>query len=185
MLHGADFGRLTVRSEDDGSHTIVGRFPYGAETELQRGRFETFAPGAFRSRLAGEEEVHLLAGHDFNRPLASRKSGSLTLTDTPEGLTFEARISADVANTSHGRDTLALVRAGLSVGLSPGFRLTPDGERVERRADGVLRTVHGADLFELSVVTRPAYDAAQVEARSWQTTNSMGRRSTPAAWRWR
>lgn len=181
MLYAPINGELELRAEADGSHTIAGRFPYGAEAELGHGRRETFAPGAFTL----QHDVHLLAGHDYNRPLASRRSGSLAFTDTPEGLAFEARISADVANTSHGRDTLALVRAGLSVGLSPGFRVRPGGERVERRGDGVLRTVRGADLFELSVVTRPAYDTAQVEARSWQPESAAAVRPMPAAYRWR
>ncbi|ROO30417.1 hypothetical protein SAOR_00830 [Salinisphaera orenii MK-B5] len=181
MLFAPINGGLELRAEADGSHTIAGRFPYGTLAELGRGRRETFAPGAFTL----QDDVHLLAGHDYNRPLASRRSGSLTLTDADDGLAFEARISADVADTSHGRDTLALVRAGLSVGLSPGFRVRPNGERVERRSGGLLRTVHGADLFELSVVTRPAYDSAQVEARSWQPENPAGSRSVPAAWRWR
>lgn len=181
MLFAPINGGLELRAEDDGTQVIAGRFPYGAEAELGRGRRETFAPGAFRMN----DDVHLLAGHDYNRPLASRRSGSLTLTDHPDGLAFEARISPDVANTTHGRDTLALVRSGLSIGLSPGFRVKPDGERVERRSDGVLRTVHGADLFELSVVTRPAYNDAQVEARSWQPDTPTATRPMPAAWRWR
>lgn len=182
MLYAPITGGLELRTEGDGSHTIAGRFPYGTETELQRGRFETFQSGAFRM----QDDVHLLAQHNYAQPLASRKSGSLTLTDTDEGLAFEARISPEVADTSHGRDTLALVRAGLSVGLSPGFRLTPGGERVERRTNGVLRTVQGADLFELSIVTRPAYSSAQVEARSWEPELKEGSLpKLPAAWRWR
>lgn len=181
MLFAPVSGGLEVRAESDGSATISGRFPYGAETELGRGRYETFAPGSLR---AGDD-VHLLAQHDYAHPLASKRSGSLTLTDHPDGLAFEARISPDVANTTHGRDTLALVRSGLSIGLSPGFRVRPDGERVQRRSDGVLRTVHGADLFELSVVTRPAYDAAQVEARSWHVNANIQAFTLPAACRWR
>ncbi|NNC24226.1 HK97 family phage prohead protease [Salinisphaera sp. USBA-960] len=162
MLFAPVNGGLEVRGEPDGGATIAGRFPFGAEAELQRGRFETFQPGAFEY-----EDVHLLASHDFAKPLASRGAGSLSVNDTDDALQFEARISPEVANTSHGRDTLALARAGLSVGLSPGFAVAPDGETVSRRDNGVLRTVRSAKLHELSVVTRPAYDAAQVEARSW------------------
>lgn len=184
MLYAPVAGRLEVRADGDGSQIIAGRFPYGVEAELSRGRWETFAPRAFASRVSdGEADIHLLAGHDFNRPLASRRAGSLTVNDTDDGLAFEARISPEVAGTTHGRDTLALVSAGLSVGLSPGFRLSPDGEAVQRRDNGLLRTVRQAELFELSVVTRPAYESAQVEARSWELSEYT--RPVPAVWRWR
>lgn len=181
MLYATTAGGLEVRAGEDGSQTIAGRFPYAVEAELARGRRETFAPRAFRM----SDDVHLLSGHDYNRPLASRNAGSLTLDDSDEALMFEARISPEVAGTSHGKDTLALVAARLSVGLSPGFRLTPGGERVERRSDGVLRTVNNAELFELSIVTRPAYSTAQVEARSWQPNSNIQMFTLPAAYRWR
>lgn len=162
MLY-TDGGQIECRA--DGDHTVIaGRFPYGVETELADGRFEVMAPGALQPRA----DAYLLAGHDFNRPLASRSAGSFTVQSDDEALTFEARIGPEVANTSHGRDALALIRAGLAVGLSPGFRVKPDGVGITQRADGLLRTIRAAELFELSVVTRPAYGAAQVEARSWK-----------------
>jgi phage head maturation protease len=52
-------------------------------------------------------------------------------------------------------------------GLSPGFRVPSGGETIERRGNGLLRRVTRAELFELSTVTRPAFESAQVEARSW------------------
>lgn len=173
-------GAIEVRA--DGKDAIVaGRFPYNTETELARGRFETFAARALRSAPV----VHLLAGHDYGKPLASTAAGSLTLRDGDDALGFEARIAPGVADTSYGRDTLALVHAGLSVGLSPGFRVAPDGETVERRSDGVLRTVRNAELFELSIVTVPAYSAAQVEARSWLVDGVFRPMPPPLKYRWR
>jgi len=79
-----------------------------------------------------------------------------------------------------------MIGAGLAVGLSPGFRIpparaVPDAEEVEEEPDdgsldedgnprrgAIIRTVLSALLYELSVVTRPAYPEAQVEARNWQ-----------------
>ena len=173
MLFAPVQGGLELRQE--GSTTvIVGWFPYGEVATLSdtgRPRREVFAPGAFHARTADPEaEIHLLSGHDFNRPLASRKGGSLTLQETPEGLAFEARIPPEVTDTTHARDALALIRSGLAVGLSPGFRVPPNGATVEERDGGLLRTIREAQLFELSIVTRPAYEAAQVEARSWTPT---------------
>lgn len=165
MLWGGDLGALELRS-DGGETRLTARFPYGAETELAPGRHEVIAPRAFADRIEAGEDIHLLSGHDYNRPLASRAAGNLTITDAADALLIEARIDG---GTSWARDFLAAHASGLIRGLSPGFRVTPDGERIERRSAGVLRTITRAALFEISAVTRPAYPAAQIEARSWES----------------
>lgn len=163
MLWGASLGGLEVRNEGGATH-LRAAFPYGAETELAPGRRETFAAHAFADRIEAGEDIHLLAGHDWEKPLASRAAGTLTLTDTDAALVLEARIDG---STSWSRDFLAAHASGLIRGLSPGFLVQPGGERIENRGNGLLRTVTRASLFELSAVTVPAYPAAQIEARSW------------------
>jgi uncharacterized protein len=182
MLWAVADGRLEVRAERDGSHRVSGRFPYGQIAELGPRRREVFAGGAFRRRVIAGEEIHLLVAHDFARPIASTRAGSLTLKDGDDVLSFEARIDPEIAETTHGRDALAMIRGRLATGVSPGFIVTPDGEEVVADGDGLRRTVRAADLHELSIVTRPAYPAAQVEARCWRPTS--GRRR-PQVLRWR
>lgn len=163
MLWGAASGALELRATDGGVR-VSGRFPYGNPTELAPGRFERIEAKAFAQRIDAGEDVHFLSGHDFNRPLASRSAGSLALRDTPEALEFEAEIDT---GTSWARDFIEAHRAGLIRGLSPGFRVPPGGERVEQQGKGLLRSIARAELFEISAVTRPAYSAAQIEARCW------------------
>ena len=165
MLWGGNLGALELRSEG-GETRLRATFPYGAETELAPGRHEVIAPRAFADRIEAGEDIHLLAGHDYNKPLASRAAGNLTLTDGDDALVIEATI-AD--GTSWARDFLAAHGQGLIRGLSPGFRVDQGGERIERRGAGVLRTITRAALFEISAVTRPAYPAAQIEARAWES----------------
>ncbi|MDP5309146.1 HK97 family phage prohead protease [Paracoccus spongiarum] len=165
MLWGGNLGALELRSEG-GSTRLRARFPYGAETELAPGRREVIAARAFADRIEAGEDIHLLSGHDYNKPLASRAAGNLTLTDGDDALTIEATI-AD--GTTWARDFLAAHAGGLIRGLSPGFRVHDGGERIERRGNGVLRTISRAALFEISAVTRPAYPSAQIEARAWKT----------------
>ncbi|MER9150803.1 HK97 family phage prohead protease [Mesorhizobium opportunistum] len=143
---------------------MTGRFPYGSETTLGDGRRERFAARAFRSRIETRENIFLLAGHDPEKPLASTEAGSLTLRDGEDALHIEARVAA---TTTWANDALASLAAGLTKGLSPGFRVHSGGDVVTRSADGLLRTVNAADLFEVSLVTLPAYDQAQIAARSW------------------
>lgn len=171
ILWGASSGALELRSEG-GATRLRATFPYGAETELAPGRREVIAPRAFADRIDAGGEVYLLSGHDYDKPLASRAAGTLTLTDTAAALVVEAQVDT---GTSWARDFLAAHAAGLIRGLSPGFRVPPGGERVEERGSGLLRTITRAELFELSAVTVPAYPQAQIEARAWQ---SIG--ATPA-----
>jgi uncharacterized protein len=167
MLWGASLGGLELRSEGGATH-LRAAFPYGAETELAPGRREVIAPRAFADRIEAGEDIHLLSGHDYEKPLASRAAGTLTLTDTDAALVLEARIDG---GTSWARDFLAAHASGLVRGLSPGFLVQQGGERIESRGDGLLRTVTRAGLFELSAVTVPAYPSAQIEARSWGSQN--------------
>lgn len=199
---------LEIRAGDDGSHELSGTFPYNSNAVLSDGgrngrpKKERFASRAFSYRVERpEEDIHLLLGHDYNRPLASRGAGTLDLIDGDDALTLRAIITRDIAETSHGKDTLNMIRAGLAVGLSPGFRLPPEravprdsAERIHdephRPAEGmhraIIREIMQALLYELSIVTRPAYPTAQVEARSWDNLNDNGLKiRTHGAMRWR
>lgn len=186
LFGGFDPAELEVRRRRNGSRRLRGRFPYRKKAVLSDGgrnggkpAKEQFAPGAFAYRLnRPEEDIHLLYGHDYGKPLASRATGTLKFDDTPEALHFEAEITPQIADTTHGRDALALIEAGLSVGISPGFRIPPpravpadQAERIEQEAyipsrgmhGATIRTVLAALLYELSIVTSPAYKDATVE----------------------
>lgn len=193
MLEGAYFAdEMEVRRAGDGSTRLRGRFPYGKRAVLSDGgrtgrpKKEVIAPHAFKYRVdAPDKEIHLLVGHDFGQPLASKLTETLFLTDTAKALSFEAIVTREIAETSFGRDVLAMVSAGLAFGISPGFRLPPkravekveeieeepdDGtldEDGEPRRGAIIRTVLSALLYELSIVTRPAYKESQIEARNW------------------
>jgi uncharacterized protein len=170
MLWGAASGALELRATDSGGVRITGRFPYGVDTELAPGRSERIEARAFASRIEAEaQDIHLLAGHDYGKPLASRAARSLIITDTGDSVQFDATIDG---GTSWARDFLAAHTAGLITGLSPGFRVPEGGERIERSGNGLLRRILRAELFELSAVTRPAYPTAQIEARCWAAAAS-------------
>jgi HK97 family phage prohead protease len=190
MLWGAHTGSLELRTEG-GETRLRATFPYGRAAVLSDGgrtgrqRQEVIAARAFADRIDAGEDIHFLAGHDFNKPLASRAAGTLTLTETDDALTVDATISADMAGVSYVRDFLSAHAAGLVRGLSPGFRIRPGGETVEERDGAILRTVRAADLVEVSAVTRPAYPAAQIEARNWAYLPVVRRANLYHANRWR
>ncbi len=177
MLWGLHIDGLEVR-EEGGETRLSGRFPYGQETVLREAGDggpelrEVFAPRAFGMHVNHQNRnVHLLAGHDFAKPLASVGAGTLDLSDTPDALLIEARIVPALSGVSYIADLVAGIRAGLVPGVSPGFRVVrslPNAETVERRGNVILRTIREALLEEVSIVTRPAYPQSQIEARSWQ-----------------
>jgi HK97 family phage prohead protease len=173
-------GELELRS-DGGITRLRATFPYSSETELAAGRREVFAPHAFAASIADGRDVHFLSAHDFAKPLASRAAGTMQLRSTDAALEIDATIAA---GTSWARDFLAAHAQGLVRGVSPGFTVPPGGERIERRGNGVLRTVTAAHLVELSAVTKPAYPQATIEARNWQPQESAPRAVNGLA-RWR
>lgn len=171
MLWGGHMGGLEIRKSADGATRLHGRFPYGVATLLQGGpdrRREVFEARAFGASVADQGDIHLLVGHDFAKPLASRAAGSLTLRDDADALTFEAVLPAELRAVSYVQDFLGTLAAGLVKGVSPGFRVPQGGDLVKRDGEGLMRVVKSADLVEISVVTVPAYPQAQVEARSWE-----------------
>lgn len=172
-----DGAGLEVRREGR-RRKIFGAFPYGALAVIaDRGkvRKERINPGAFAFALEdATREINMLAGHSFDRPLASKKRGTLQFEDTPVALTFEADILPELEDVSHIRDALTLLEAGLVTGVSPGFRVpppevVPEAERLDPEPGnpGVfIRSLSAVILYELSLVTRPAYEASQAELRA-------------------
>lgn len=217
MLWGGAVGALELRRDRSGDARLLGTFPYGKAAVLSDGgrdgrpRKEIIAPRAFDYRIntpsshdGGPKEIHLLVGHDFGTPLASVRAGTLSLKSTAEALTFEAVITRAIAETTHGRDALAMIGAGLAVGISPGFRLPPrraveKAEEFEEEPDdgrpspldgqpqrgAIIRWVLAALLYQLSIVTRPAYPQSQVEARAWAADQVEPRSSCHPLRRWR
>lgn len=168
---------LEVRQQNK-RPTIFGRFPYKALATLQdRGtvRKETIEPGAFDFAIrAPERDVHLLVGHSYDRPVASKLSGTLEFNDTEDFLEFIASIPEGAERATHITDLLIMLGAGLIKGVSPGFRVppkdvVPGAEKLipEPGNPGVMiRQLFQLVLYELSLVTLAAYRESQAELRA-------------------
>ncbi|WP_417424100.1 HK97 family phage prohead protease [Hoeflea sp.] len=187
MLWGGSNGGLELRRQGDGGVRLSGRFSYGVRAVLSDGgktgrpRKEEIAANAFSYRINDpKEDIHLLVGHSYDKPLASRGAGTFDIRDTPEAVIFDATITPEMQRVSYVQDALAGLAAGLIIGLSPGFRIPP--ERAVKNAEtvsdegsdpangmhnAIIRTIWHALLYEFSLVTRPAYPETQVEARNW------------------
>ena len=122
---------------------------------------EVIAPGAFTRALQSADPVFLLVNHDMEGiPLASTQSGTLQLRQDKTGLYIEAEL--DPANPKAQELTSALKRGDMNK-MSFAFTVQPEGQTRE----GGLRTIEEIDrLFEVSVVTLPAYSSTTVGMRS-------------------
>ena len=177
---------LELRAGRGKSRRLKGRFPYKKRAVLSDGgkkgrpQKEEFAAKAFAYRVEDKAaNIHLLLGHDYDRPLASRLAGTMDLFDTEEAVTFDAEITAEMAETSWARDFFIGFAAGLVGGISPGFRIpppstVPDAEKVTEEdpseGNALIRTIFQALLYEFSLVTVPAYKDTTVEERNWNIT---------------
>ena len=181
---------------------LSGTFPYNkTATVMNRGRVrkERFGENAFgwqiqefarvneaiqsvaneaRRELLEEElsrrNVHILVGHDFNRPLGDMKSGSARVTSDAEAFRFEVDLPDENDMPTYMLDAIKMVRTGRAGGLSPGFRIpprsvNPNAERIIPEPDNPavgIRQIDDAILPEMSVVTRPAYAQTDMDLRA-------------------
>ena len=88
-------------------------------------------------------------------PVARVGSGTLRFNRTENGLEFEADISP--ART----DIIDALKRNDLPGASIGFRMVQDQWITKFKP--ATRMVRAADLYELSLVVSPAYEAAQIE----------------------
>ena len=122
-------------------------------------------------RELAARNVDLLRGHNFDRPIASMLSGSLKVKDGRDALRFEADLPENPPSWID--DTMKAVDAGLLRGVSPGFRVPPasavaNAEELidEPGGNGVqIRQINQAVLYEISLVTRPAYTESGIDLR--------------------
>lgn len=162
-------------STDDGSIKVAG---YAAtfNNEATGLNFrEIIAPGAFTRTLQSDQPVFLLINHDMEQlPLASTRSGTLTLTQDEIGLRMEATL--DPLNPRAAELASALGRGDVDK-MSFAFTVAPGGDT---RSEG-LRTLTDLDLYEISVVNLPAYDDTSVGLRSEQNDDLILRKRKLAA----
>jgi uncharacterized protein len=150
-----------IRTDGDGS-TFVG---YAAKFNVPSEPLpfiERIAPGAFgKSLRQRSKDVRLYVNHNSDMVLASKRSGTLRLTEDGVGL----RVEADLPDTTAARDLRALMQAGVVSTMSFGFTVPRGGDKWN--GDGSERVLTGINLHEVSVVTGfPAYPQTEAAVRS-------------------
>lgn len=123
---------------------------------------EQIDPAAFDG--CDMSDVRCLINHDDNRVLGRNASGTLTITRDAGGVHFEC----DPPDTSYARDLAACMDRGDINQCSFSFTVAPGGSEWDEDENGVtIRTVKKISrLYDVSVVTYPAYPQTSSEIRS-------------------
>lgn len=123
--------------------------------------YEHVMPSFFDRPLREKQDTVLQAEH-AGLPLARTTSGTLKLSKDSTGLPFEA----DLPDTTLGRDVRALVERGDLASMSFGFSVAEDTWSVRKDGAQSRALVECERLYDISVVTFPAYEGTDVGLRA-------------------
>lgn len=168
-------GSFKTRAEESGNMFISGYFAvFGSEYELWPGASESVDPHAFDEAL--DDDIRCLINHDTRLVLGRNIAGTLQLRVEEKGLWGEVKINP---NDQDAVNVYERVKRGDVNQCSFGFDIV--AEEFEDRGDSVHWTIKAVKLYEVSVVTFPAYEETGVEARKRQVEDIRKRKNE--SWR--
>ncbi len=154
-----------TRESETGDMYISGYFSvFNSEYEMWPGATESIDSGAFDDALS--DDIRCLINHDTTLVLGRTKNKTLQLSVDSRGLWGEVKINP--------KDTDALnlyerVKRGDVDQCSFGFDILE--EKFEDRGRSVHWTIKKVKLYEVSIVTFPAYEDTSVSARQKEIEN--------------
>jgi uncharacterized protein len=174
---------IRLERRDDGRLQIVGMAPPWNRWSVDLGGFkERFLPGAFDRWLErspndprGRADVVAKYNHEDSAVLGRTTNGTLSLESTDSGLVYRAVPPEGTPTTA---EVVPLIRDKYVTGSSFAFTVADSsGEDWDEDPSGnVKRTITKANLFDVSVVTHPAYPESSVGLRSleqWRTARGL------------
>ena len=140
------------------------------------GFVERIDPSAFDG-VIGKRDVRALVDHDWSKLIGRESAGTLELSVDERGLKYKINLP----ETSLGRDLNVLIARGDIQENS--FAFTVGGDKWEERKDGTYeRTITKVeDLFEVSIVSLPAYNDAKIAQRTLESIKETAATELAAA----
>ncbi|WP_298654242.1 HK97 family phage prohead protease [uncultured Eubacterium sp.] len=158
-----------IRANEDKenkNYTLTGRpIVYNSKTDL--GYFDEIIEAGALDK-ANLKDVRFLVNHDTSKiPLAraTEKNKNSTMRFSVDKNGMEISVELDVENNSEARALYSAVQRGDITGMS--FMFTIDGEEWENlESEHPTRHIKSiGQVFEVSAVTFPAYEASEISAR--------------------
>ncbi len=140
---------------------------------------EVIRPGAFAKAIARDDVPFLIEHADL--PLARTRSGTLELAEDDIGLRIESEL--DALDPDVKRIVPKMKRGDLD---KMSFAFLPVRQEWDESGDVPLRILHEVRLFDVSIVTMPAYDGTDIALRSlkeWRETKARKQTLFPASLR--
>jgi HK97 family phage prohead protease len=141
---------------------------FNSETTIAGVFREVVRKGAFKRAIKENQDVRALIDHASSLILGRTKAGTLTLVEDDKGL----RTIIKPPNTQVARDLVENLRVGNVDQMSFGFIVKKQQWSSNSEVNGLdLREILDVDLFDVSVVTYPAYDSTTVGLRGSDPKN--------------
>jgi len=140
---------------------------------------EVIRPGAFSRAIHEQQDVRCLVDHNPTLLLGRTKSGTLRLREDDRGLAFEVTLP----DTTVARDLRENVRLGNVTQCSFSFLPAPGGETSRTEQESGTRVTYieltDVDLYDVSIVTYPAYPGTTVSVEARRKAIASARPSRP------
>lgn len=155
---------VDLRAGMDGeSRTLEGyAVVFGSLSEDLGGFREIVERGAFTQALNEAPDVRALFNHDPSLVLGRTTNGTLRLAEDAHGL----RVAMTLPETSYAQDVHRLVERGDVNQMSFAFRVHKGGETWTTEDGQRIRRLRSLAIYDVSIVTFPAYQATTVAARA-------------------
>ena len=161
----------TRADEETGKKYISGYFAvFGNLYEMWPGATEEVDPHAFDEAL--DDDIRCLADHDSRIVLGRNIAGTLTLKVDDKGLWGEVEINP---NDTEAMNVYARVQRGDVNQCSVAFDVIEQEEQWS--GDTVHWILKKVKLYEVSVVTFPAYEGTEVDARRKEVEKTKKRQA--------
>ena len=152
---------IEIRAGTEGSSQVTEGYASIFDSPTMIGDMfqETIAKGAFAKSLTGKADVRALFNHNWDYVLGRTKSGTLTLDEDEKGLKF--RVTPP--DTSWAKDLMISMQRGDINQCSFGFQVVRDSWNWD--VEPAQRTIQEVKLYEISIVSLPAYEDTEAYVR--------------------
>lgn len=147
-----------VRDDDDGLTVEGYAAVFNSDADIAGAFIERIERGAFKDAI-GRDDVVFLINHE-GLPLARTRSGTLELSEDNHGLKIKTRLDPDDPDV---RNIVPKMKRGDLDKMS--FAFWAEEQEWDESGEMPVRTIKRATLFDVSIVTTPAYPATEIGLR--------------------
>lgn len=150
---------VEVRESGDGLTVEGYAAVFDQETVIGGAFREVIRRGAFKDAVARDDVVFLI-NHE-GLPLARTRSGTLQLKEDDHGLHIRSELDPEDPDV---RSIVSKMKRGDLDKMS--FAFLPRKQEWDESEDMPLRSIEEAELYDVSIVTTPAYNGTEIGLRS-------------------